>query len=132
MSVRQSRVSYVLQADEHGDPVWDHTISDDIPNFFERMGYLDSVSSLPDQMLTKLDRASMAASLEARVPLLDHRIVEFVWRLPPSMKFRRMHENKPLLHCVLHRHLPKALVDRRKRGFGAPVGDWMRSALRHW
>jgi asparagine synthase (glutamine-hydrolysing) len=124
--------AYVLQAGEHKGPLWDCTIADDIPNFLERMGYLDTVTSLPDQMLTKVDRASMAASLEARVPLLDHRIVEFVWQLPPSMKFQGPRENKLLLRSVLYRHVPRALVDRRKRGFGAPVRAWLRGALRDW
>jgi asparagine synthase (glutamine-hydrolysing) len=124
--------AYVLQAEEHKGLLWDRTIADDIPNFLERMGYLDTVTSLPDQMLTKVDRASMAASLEARVPLLDHRIVEFVWKLPPSMKFQGPRENKLLLRSVLYRHVPRALVDRQKRGFGAPVRAWLRGALRHW
>jgi asparagine synthase (glutamine-hydrolysing) len=124
--------AYVLQAEEHKGPFWDRTIADDIPNFLERMGYLDAITSLPDQMLTKVDRASMAASLEARVPLLDHRIVEFVWQLPPSMKFQGSRDSKLLLRTVLYRHVPRALVDRPKRGFGVPIRAWLRGVLRDW
>jgi asparagine synthase (glutamine-hydrolysing) len=124
--------AYLLQAEEHKGPFWDHTIADDIPNFLERMGYLDTVTSLPDQMLTKVDRASMAASLEARVPLLDHRVVEFAWKLPPPMKFQSPRDNKVLLRTILYRHVPRELVDRRKRGFGLPIRAWLRGALRDW
>ncbi len=132
-------VSQVIDPVLLGSPVeeregaaWDSAIAEDIPNFLERMGYVDTVTSLPDQMLTKVDRASMAASLEVRVPLLDHRIVEFVSTLPPRLKFRRARENKPLLRTVLYRYVPRALVDREKKGFGVPLYAWLRGPLRDW
>lgn len=114
-----------------GGVFWDDTVAAEIPDFMERMMFLDTVTYLPDDVLTKVDRATMAVGLEARVPLLDHRVVEFVWRLPPSVKFDRG-ESKSLLRSVLRKYVPKRLTDRRKAGFRAPIRSWLRGPLTEW
>jgi len=97
----------------------------------EQMMYLDSLGYLPDDILVKLDRASMAVSLETRVPILDHRVIEFACRLPLSFKIRNGCA-KWILRQVLYRHVPAALVVRPKMGFGVPLHSWLRGPLRPW
>lgn len=87
---------------------------------------------LPDDILYKVDRASMAVSLEAREPLLDHRLVEYGWKLPAHRKIDKNGVGKLPLRAVLSRHLPGEVLEGPKRGFGAPVGEWLRGPLREW
>ena len=96
-----------------------------------RLIYRDMAGYLPGDILVKTDRASMAASLEARCPLLDHRLIEFAWRIPISSKVRDG-QGKWILRQVLNRYMPETLFDRPKHGFNVPVGDWLRGPLREW
>ncbi len=96
-----------------------------------QMMALDSVTYLPDDILTKVDRTAMAVSLETRVPLLDHRVVELAWRMPPHLKSLNG-SAKWLLKQVAFRHVPQALLERQKMGFGVPVDEWIRGPLRDW
>lgn len=100
-------------------------------DFRETMMLLDSITYLPGDILVKLDRASMSYGLETRVPFLDHTLVEWLLRLPLSIKYHN-NTSKWLLRQVLYRHVPPSLIDRPKQGFGIPIDQWLRTSLRDW
>ena len=97
----------------------------------DHMRLFDQLTYLPEDILTKVDRASMAVGLEVRVPLLDHRVVEFAWSLPEAWNLAEA-GGKRLLRRVLYRHVPRALIERPKQGFSPPTGEWMKGPLRDW
>ncbi len=112
-------------------PAFSRELTTVFPRFDERMLLADTLTYLPDDILCKVDRASMATSLECRVPLLDHRLVEFAWSVPPQVRIGAA-PGKRLLRKLLARYVPRELFERPKMGFGIPVSDWIRGPLRPW
>jgi asparagine synthase (glutamine-hydrolysing) len=131
VSHHERPAEFLLDAVEARNPLWGRDLRKFLTDPIERMHYFDMLTYLPDDILTKVDRASMAVGLEVRVPLLDHRVVEWVWRLPAAMNARAP-RTKHLLRRVLARYVPDRLVERPKMGFGVPLAQWLRGPLRDW
>jgi len=123
--------SIVLGSNEPNSKLSDSSV---LPNLFDieqRMMFLDTITYMPDDILTKVDRAAMAVSLETRVPMLDHRVVEFAWSLPLNFKIKNG-QGKWILRELLSKYVPQELVDRPKMGFGVPLHNWLRGPLLDW
>jgi asparagine synthase (glutamine-hydrolysing) len=121
----------VIGSDEYRGILWDDEINSKLPTFLSRMQYFDTLTYLPDDILTKVDRASMQYGLEVRVPLLDHRLVELSWQMPRSMKVRNGVSKWALRQC-LYKRVPESIIDRPKMGFGIPINIWLIGALKDW
>lgn len=121
----------VLGAREPSTVLTDPSRQPPTDNILHQMMALDLVTYLPDDILVKVDRAAMASSLETRVPLLDHRVVEFAWTLPSDYKLRAG-EGKWPLRQVLYKYVPRELIERPKMGFGVPLDSWLRGPMRDW
>ncbi|WP_440677281.1 asparagine synthase (glutamine-hydrolyzing) [Candidatus Pelagibacter sp. HIMB1587] len=100
-------------------------------NDFEKMMLIDQTTYLPNNILVKIDRASMSSSLETRVPFLDHELIEYVWKIPQELKFKNS-EGKWILKQILNKYVPKNLTNRPKKGFGIPLDTWLRGPLKDW
>lgn len=131
VSTWQDPASVIIDGGEKGSLLSDSGRWSKLPSFLGRMMLLDAVTYLPDDILVKVDRASMGVSLESRAPFLNHHVVAFAWRLPSVMKVRNG-QGKWLLRKVLDRYVPNNLIERPKMGFGIPIGTFLRGALRPW
>jgi asparagine synthase (glutamine-hydrolysing) len=131
VSLWQQPDHVVLDGAEPATPLTSGNAAGHIAEPVRRMMYLDLQGYLPDDILVKVDRASMAVGLEARVPLLDHRLVEFTWTLPLAL-LRRDGQSKWPLRQVLDRYIPRKLTERPKMGFGVPIDSWLRGPLKDW
>ncbi|MCK9283053.1 MAG: asparagine synthase (glutamine-hydrolyzing) [Rhodocyclaceae bacterium] len=131
LSQQQDPCAVVVGGSEF--PTWAdrQLLAANLEDFTERMMCHDFLAYLPGDILTKVDRASMGVSLESRIPLLDHELVEFAWRVPQSMKMRDG-QSKWLLRQLLYKHVPRQLIERPKQGFGIPLDCWLRGPLREW
>jgi asparagine synthase (glutamine-hydrolysing) len=131
MSYWLAPMKLVIDGAEPRDVLADAPNKDDLDQFVDQMMLLDTLTYLPDDILVKVDRASMAVALEVRAPLLDHRVLEFAWRLPLALK---LHDGrgKSVLRKVLSRYVPERLFERPKTGFAVPIDRWLRGPLRDW
>jgi asparagine synthase (glutamine-hydrolysing) len=127
----QDPTSIVIGAKEPLTLITDINAWPKTDSFQHAMMAMDAQTYMTDDILVKVDRAAMANSLETRVPMLDHRVIELAWHMPLDYKIRNG-EGKWLLKQVLFRHVPKTLVERPKMGFGIPLHDWLRDSLRDW
>lgn len=130
-SVNSNPCSLLVNGVEPPDLITNSSRHIQAGNFADLMMYLDSVAYLPGDILTKVDRAAMSVSLESRVPLLDHELVEFAWRVPQRFKIRDG-KGKWAIKKIVHRHVPESLMDRPKMGFSIPIDQWLRGPLRQW
>lgn len=132
MSVCCLRDLALLRNQHEPDLIFDdEKIKNGLPHIVQWMQFMDQQTYLPDDILQKVDRASMAFSLEARVPLLDHRLVEFAWKVPQKFKLKNG-VGKILMRELLSRYLPRKLIDRPKQGFSVPLSTWLKADLREW
>jgi asparagine synthase (glutamine-hydrolysing) len=131
MSVWPNADSVVLGATPRPTVFDDPAVWTTVDHFHDRMMHLDQLDYLPEDLLVKVDRASMAASLESRAPFLDHRMVEFAGTVPLDMKTRDG-KGKWLLRQALYDYVPASLIDRPKMGFAVPLAEWLRGPLRDW
>jgi len=131
ISTWQYPCKLVLDAKEPVTLISERTRWPSFSDHEHQMMYLDAMTYLPDDILCKVDRAAMGASLETRVPYLDHRVIELAWQLPQEMKIRN-DQGKWALRQLLYKYVPKKLIERPKQGFGIPLGDWLRGPLRDW
>lgn len=131
LSLNENPEALLIHGTEEKIAAWSIASDMEFADNYSFMQFIDTLDYLPDDILTKVDRASMATSLEARVPLIDHRVVEFSWTLPQHMKTREG-KGKWLLRNVLHRYVPQELIERPKMGFGVPIDQWLRGPLKEW
>lgn len=122
---------YLIEGNEEKGLVWKNNFDTYLSDYVEKLKLLDTLTYLPDDILTKVDRASMAVSLEVRVPLLDHRVVEFAWNLPKHIQIRKT-KTKWILREVLKKYVPENYFNRPKMGFGVPIDSWLRKDLKNW
>ena len=123
--------SYMISGTEEKGMIWENNFESYITEYVERLKLLDTLTYLPDDILTKVDRSSMAVSLEVRVPILDHRIVEFSWMLPKKIQIKK-NQSKWILRQVLKKYIPEKFFERPKMGFGVPIDSWLRKDLKNW
>ena len=123
--------NFLVNGKEKKGLVWKNNFDTFLSCYVEKLKLLDTMTYLPDDILTKVDRSSMAVSLEVRVPILDHRIVEFSWMLPKEIQLKK-NQTKWILRQVLKKYLPEKLFNRPKMGFGVPLDSWLRKDLKDW